>query len=64
MLYSSAQEVYNARYAVIDTMEDIIFNTLGAVAAYIFLKIKPYWHKGKNDVNAMFANEKETANVK
>lgn len=64
VLYSSAQEVYNARYAVIDTMEDIIFNTLGAVAAYIFLKIKPYWHKGKNDVNAMFADEKETVTSK
>ncbi len=52
-LYGDVTEVYNFRYAVIDTMEDIIFNTVGAIAAYIFLKIKPYWHKGKNDTNAM-----------
>ncbi len=52
-LYSNTLEVYNSRYAVIDTMEDIVFNTIGAIAAYIFLKIKPYWHKGKNDTNAM-----------
>ncbi len=60
-LYSSLEEVYNARYAVIDTMEDIIFNTIGAVAAYIFLRVRPYNHKGKNDTNSMFAaEEKET----
>lgn len=62
LLYSSLEEVYNARYAVIDTMEDIIFNTVGAVAAYIFLRVKPYNHKGKNDANAT-VEEKETVNA-
>lgn len=42
------------RYAVIDTMEDIIFNTVGAVIAFILLKIRPYNHRGKHNVNDMF----------
>ncbi len=58
-LYDSVSDVYNARYAVIDTMEDIIFNTIGAIIAYIFLKIKPYWHIGKNDTNAMIKAQSE-----
>lgn len=58
-LYATAQDVYNARYAIIDTMEDIIFNTVGAVAAYIFLRIKPYNHMGKNNANEI-AEAKET----
>lgn len=53
------------RYAIIDTMEDIIFNTVGAVVAYIALRIYPYWHKGKRNVNDLFtdyvkAEKKET----
>lgn len=67
LLYNSVEEVYNARYAVIDTMEDIIFNTVGAVAAYIFLRIKPYNHKGKKDVNKEFevkTEKRETVNAK
>lgn len=63
--YTTVEQVFNSRYAVIDTMEDIIFNTLGAIAAYITLKIKPYHHSGKNNVNNMFSRkEKEEANVR
>lgn len=50
-----------------DTMTDIVFNTLGAVPFYIILKIAPYHHKGKNNVNEMFAPkgaEKELAQTK
>ena len=50
-----------------DTMTDIVFNTLGAVPFYIILKIAPYHHKGKNNVNEMFAPkdaEKELAQAK
>ena len=56
-----------ARFALMDTMTDIVFNTLGAVPFYIILKIAPYHHKGKNNVNEMFAPkgaEKELAQVK
>ncbi len=56
-----------ARFALMDTMTDIVFNTLGAVPFYIILKIAPYHHKGKNNVNEMFAPkgaEKDFAQVK
>lgn len=56
-----------ARFALMDTMTDIVFNTLGAVPFYIILKIAPYHHKGKNNVNEMFAPkgaEKEFAQAK
>ena len=39
------------RYAVIDTMEDTICNTVGGVIGWVILKIKPYHHlKEKNGV--------------
>ena len=43
------------RWALIDTMEDIVCNTVGAVLAWVILKINPYHHKGKNNVNLLFA---------
>ena len=61
--HTSAEQIFSARYALIDTMEDIVFNTLGAIAAYIGIRIYPYWHKGRRDVNRIFAEEKETANI-
>lgn len=48
-------------------MTDIVFNTLGAVPFYIILKIVPYHHRGKNNVNDMFAPkgaEKELVKAK
>lgn len=35
-----------ARWPIMDTMGDIILNTIGAAVAYIGLKIYPYHHKG------------------
>lgn len=52
------------RYAIIDTMEDIICNTVGSVVAYIALRIKPFNHSGKNDVNKLFAKENQTVAAK
>lgn len=56
---TSAEQIFASRYALIDTMEDIIFNTLGAIPAYLFLRKKPYRHSGKNNINEMFAPKKE-----
>lgn len=39
------------RWPLMDTMGDIILNSVGAVAAWIFLKIFPYHHGMKYDVN-------------
>lgn len=61
--FTTVEQIFNARYAIIDTMEDIVLNTVGAVLAYIVLRIKPYWHKGKNDVNALFAKESKNLKV-
>lgn len=53
------------RYAVIDTMEDMICNTVGGLVGWIALKICPYHHKGKHNVNDLFAakSEKEEINA-
>lgn len=52
------------RYALIDTMEDVVCNTVGAIIGWVILKICPYWHKGKRNVNLQFdapaQAEKET----
>ncbi len=45
------------RYALIDTMEDTIANTIGAVIMTIIIKIKPWHHSGKNDVNKAIEND-------
>lgn len=47
--------VYDERYAIMDTMGDIVLNTVGALAAYIALKLFPYMHRGKHDLNREFA---------
>lgn len=39
------------RYPIMDTMTDILCNTLGTVAYTIFLRYRPYHHMGKNDIN-------------
>lgn len=55
--------IYEERWAIMDTMGDIVLNTIGSAAAYIILKICPFHHKGKYDVNASFTAEKEKAAV-
>ncbi|MCR5041776.1 MAG: hypothetical protein K6C36_06760 [Clostridia bacterium] len=42
------------RFALMDTMGDMVCNTVGSVVGYIFLKIFPYHHKGKHDLNALY----------
>lgn len=50
-------ELDPARYALMDTMEDMICNTVGSVIFYIGIRIKPYNHSGKNDVNKLIEKE-------
>ena len=45
------------RYAVIDTMEDTLCNVVGGLLVYVGLRIKPYNHTGKNNVNILVAEE-------
>lgn len=54
--------VFEERWPIMDTMQDIILNSIGAVAAWVALKIKPYNHCGKNDINkfVLQQTEKET----
>ncbi len=47
------------RYALIDTMEDTLANVVGAVVMTLILKIKPYHHSGKNDVNKAVEDGKD-----
>ena len=41
-----------SRFALMDTMGDILLNFIGAFAMYIILCAIPYRHRGKNDINA------------
>ncbi len=52
------------RYALIDTMEDIVCNTIGAILAWIILKICPYWHKGTRNVNIQFKQKSKRDKAK
>ncbi|MCH5199275.1 MAG: hypothetical protein J1E34_10275 [Oscillospiraceae bacterium] len=57
-----------SRFALMDTMGDIILNFIGAFALFAFLSFYPYRHRGKNDINAkieaMNKAEKEEVSVK
>lgn len=46
-----------SRFALMDTMGDIVLNFIGGFAMYIILCIIPYNHKGKNDINARILAE-------
>ena len=39
--------VYTDRWAIMDTMADIVMNTAGAFISYIIIRIYPYRHKGR-----------------
>ena len=45
------------RWPIMDTMGDIVLNSIGAVVAWVVLKIFPFHHKGKNDVNKLIEDE-------
>ncbi len=51
------------RWPIMDIMGDIVLNTVGALVAYIFLKLVPYRHKGRFKFDFDFAQERETVNV-
>lgn len=42
-----------SRYALIDTMEDMIANTIGAAVMSVILWIIPWHHKGEKNVNKL-----------
>lgn len=44
---------YYLRMALMDTMSDTVCNAVGGIAGLIVLKIFPYRHKGKNNINKL-----------
>jgi hypothetical protein len=48
------------RWALMDTMGDMIMNTLGAVIFTVALRIFPYSHRGKNNLNTKYAQKATT----
>lgn len=58
-IYTAGSE-FGDRWPLMDTMGDMVLNTVGAVVAFIALKIFPYRHRGEKDLNKLYA-EKETA---
>ncbi|MBE6790165.1 MAG: hypothetical protein E7535_03115 [Ruminococcaceae bacterium] len=51
------------RFALMDTMGDIVLNFIGAFIMYWILCIIPYRHKGKNDVNAIIVKYNKENNI-
>ncbi len=49
-------EDYEIRWALMDTMEDIICNTIGGAIVYAVLLICPYHHRGKLNVNDLYTD--------
>lgn len=47
---------FEYRWALMDTMEDLLCNTIGGVIAYVFLLVWPYHHTGKRNVNNMYTD--------
>ena len=45
------EETFAYRWALMDTMEDLLCNSIGGIIAYVFLLVYPYRHKGKFDIN-------------
>lgn len=59
---------FESRFAIMDTMEDTILNFIGVAIMYIGLKIRPYRHKGENNINKIIQDEldkntKEICNI-
>ena len=49
------------RWPIMDTMGDIVLNTVGAGICYLILKIYPYRHKGKFKFDLDFDNKETVA---
>lgn len=52
--------IYPERWPLMDTMGDIILNSVGALIAWVGLKIFPFLHKGKDDVNKTIEAENKS----
>ena len=50
-------EVYAQRFALMDTMGDIMMNFVGGIIMYVILCKFPYRHRGKNDINVLIEKE-------
>lgn len=49
-------ETYQIRWAIMDTMEDIICNAIGGIVVYVALLVCPYHHIGKSNVNNLYTD--------
>ncbi len=48
------------RFALMDTMGDIVLNFIGGLILYAVLCFFPYRHRGKNDINALIERENQS----
>ena len=49
---------YFLRMSLMDTMSDTVCNAAGGIAGFVLLKLLPYRHRGENNLNLLFANNK------
>ena len=49
--------IVSGRFALMDTMEDIILNFVGGLIMYAVLCAFPYRHRGKNDINKLITDQ-------
>ena len=50
------EATFDYRWALMDTMEDIVCNAIGGVIVYVVLLVWPYHHTGKNNVNKLYTD--------
>ena len=50
------EATFEYRWALMDTMEDVLCNAIGGVIAYVVLLVWPYHHTGKNNVNNLYTD--------
>ncbi len=55
-------EVFRERFALMDTMGDIVMNFVGGFIMYAVLRVFPYRHRGENDVNRQIELAAASAN--
>ena len=53
--------LYPERFALMDTMDDIVMNFVGGFLLFVILCFFPYRHRGKNDINAKIELELRAA---
>ncbi len=55
-----ALSIFRQRFALMDTMSDIFLNAVGAVAFSLWLRLRPYHHRGPNNPNVLFARRESS----